>query len=93
MPIKEAVHNLTQSFLQRGDPMRQRGYGASPSATKDITASSSTEGKQVCRDSVRQPFVPETLGNGTGAVHTGNHQPTAYRLQQSPWSTLSTMCL
>jgi hypothetical protein len=58
--------------------MRQRGYGASPSATKDIATSSSSEGKQVRRDSVRQPVVPETLRNGTGAVHTGNHQPTDY---------------
>jgi hypothetical protein len=58
--------------------MRQRGYGAPPSATKDITTSLSSEGKQVRRNSVRQPFVPETLGNGTGAVHTGNHQPTDY---------------
>jgi hypothetical protein len=58
--------------------MRQRGYSASPSATKDIITSSSNEGKQVRRDSVRQPFVPGTLGNGTGAVHTGNHQLTDY---------------
>jgi hypothetical protein len=78
MPIKEAVHNLTHSFLQRGDQMRQRGYGASPSARKDITTSSSNEGKQVCKDSVRQPFIPKTLGNWTGTVPTGNHQPTDY---------------
>jgi hypothetical protein len=52
--------------------MRQTGYGASPSATKDITTSSSTEGKQVRRDSVRQPFESETLANGTGVVHAGN---------------------
>jgi hypothetical protein len=57
MSIKEAVHDLTHSFLQRGDPMRWRGYDASPSATKDITTSSSNEGKQVRIDSVRQPFL------------------------------------
>jgi hypothetical protein len=79
MPIKEAVHNLTHSFFQRGDPMRQRGYGASPSATNDITTSSSTDGnKQVRRDSVRQPFVPEPHAHGMGAVRTGDHQPTDY---------------
>jgi hypothetical protein len=78
MPIKEAVHNLTHSFLQRGDPMRQRGYGASPSATEDITTSSSNEGKQVRRDSVRQPFIPEAVAHGTGAVHTRIPQPIDY---------------
>jgi hypothetical protein len=74
MPIKEAVHNLTHLFLQRGEPMRQRGYGAPPSATKDITTSSSREGKQVRRDSVRQPFVPEPHAHGMGAVHSGVDQ-------------------
>jgi hypothetical protein len=58
--------------------MRQRGYGASPSATKNITTSSSTEGKQVRRDSVQQPFVPEPHAHGMGAVRTGNHHPTDY---------------
>jgi hypothetical protein len=61
MPIKEAVHNLTHSFLQRGEPMRQRGYGAPPSATKDITTSSSSEGKQVRRDSVHHSYLNDML--------------------------------
>jgi hypothetical protein len=33
MPLKDCIHNLTHSLLQRGDEMRQRGYGAPPSAT------------------------------------------------------------
>jgi hypothetical protein len=74
--MKEGIYNLTHSLLQRGDPMIQRGYGAPPSATKDISTSSSTESKQVRRDSVRQPFVPESHAHGTGAVHAGIPQPT-----------------
>jgi hypothetical protein len=59
--------------------MRPRGYGAPPSATKDITASSSQEGKQVRKDSVRQPYIPESLAHGTGAVHSGVDQtPIGY---------------
>jgi hypothetical protein len=34
MPMKDGIHNLTHSLLQRGNPMRKRGYGAPPSATK-----------------------------------------------------------
>ena len=37
MPLKECIHNLIHSLLQQGTPMRKRGYGVSPKATKDIT--------------------------------------------------------
>jgi hypothetical protein len=36
MPIKEGIHNLTHSLLQRGDDMRQRKCGPPLSATKGI---------------------------------------------------------
>jgi len=55
MPLKECIyiHNLTHSLLQRGAPMRKRGYGLSPSPTKDITTSSSVDGGGAVRkDSV-----------------------------------------
>jgi hypothetical protein len=51
MPMKDGIHNLTHSLLQRGDPMRKRGYGAPPSATKDITTSSSPDGRAIHKDS------------------------------------------
>jgi hypothetical protein len=78
MPLKEGIHNLTHSLLQRGDDMRQRKCGAPPSAIKDISTSCSQEGRQVQREAVRQPFVPEPLANGTGAVHAGIPQPIDY---------------
>jgi hypothetical protein len=37
MPLRLCINNLTHSLLQQGLDMRQRGYGAPPSATKDIT--------------------------------------------------------
>jgi hypothetical protein len=44
IPLRECINNLTHSLLQKGIDMRQRGYGAPPSATNDITTSSSGEG-------------------------------------------------
>jgi hypothetical protein len=51
--------------------MRKRGYGAPPSATKDISTSSSPDGRAVRKDSGRQPFNSPPSAQGTGAVHTG----------------------
>jgi hypothetical protein len=47
MPLRECINNLTHPFLQQGLDMRQRGYGAPPSATKDISTSSSGEGRSI----------------------------------------------
>jgi hypothetical protein len=71
MPLKECIHNLTHSLLQRGDPMRKRGPGAPPSATKDITTSSSMDGRAIRKDSIRRPFPSPVAAHGTGAVHAG----------------------
>ncbi|OEU06358.1 hypothetical protein FRACYDRAFT_254789 [Fragilariopsis cylindrus CCMP1102] len=50
MPLKECIHNLTHSLLQRGTPLRKRGYGGYPKATKDVTTSSSVDGRKVGSD-------------------------------------------
>jgi hypothetical protein len=54
MPLNKCIHNLTHSLLQRGDPMRKRGTGAPPNPTKDITTSSSVDGRKVRKDSKQQ---------------------------------------
>ena len=47
-----------------------RGYGATPNPTKDITTSSSVDGRKVRTDSVRQPFT----STPTPTVTTGTPQ-------------------
>jgi hypothetical protein len=89
--MKDGIHNLTHSLLQRGNPMRKRGYGAPPSATKDISTSSSSDGRAVRKDSGRQPLNSPPAANGTGAVHTGTPRSltsdvcnrTVYKQQQA----------
>ena len=71
MPLKECIHNLTHSLLQTGAPMRKRGYGWTPNPTKDITTSSSVDGRKVRSDSSRQPFTSPTGSTvQTGSLHT-----------------------
>jgi hypothetical protein len=77
MPLKEGIHNLTHSLLQRGDDMRLRKCGPPPSATKDIATSSSQEGRKVQTDSVQQAHIP-IYANGTGAVHASSPQAIDY---------------
>jgi hypothetical protein len=72
MPLRECINNLTHTLLQQGLHMRQRGYGAPPSATKDISTSSSGEGRSILSDSNRQPFETQPGPHGTGAIHTGS---------------------
>jgi hypothetical protein len=74
MPLKESIHNLTHSLLQRGDDMRLRKCPPAPSATKDITTSSSQEGRKVRTDSLRQAHKP-IYPHGAGGVHAGIPQP------------------
>jgi hypothetical protein len=76
MPLRECINNLTHSLPQQGLDMRQRGYGAPPSATKDISTSSSGEGRSIQSDSNRQPFETQPGPNGTGAVHIGSTSST-----------------
>jgi hypothetical protein len=73
MEVKDCIHNLTHSLLQRGDEMRKRKCGPPPGASKDISTSSSTEGKKVRTDSIQQIFA-----STTGAVHAALPQPIDY---------------
>jgi hypothetical protein len=81
MPLNKCIHNLTHSPLQRGDPMRKRGTGAPPNPTKDITTSSSVDGRAIRKDSKQQNFPSPPPAHGTGGVHTG-----------TPHSSASTSC-
>jgi hypothetical protein len=78
MPMKNGIHNLAHSLLQRGNPMRKRGYGAPPSATKDISTSYSPDGRAVRKDSGRQPFNSPPAAHGTGAVHIGTSRSLTF---------------
>jgi hypothetical protein len=95
MPMRECINNLTHSLLQQGLDMRQRGYGAPPSVTKDITTSSSGEGRSIRSDSNRPPFETQPGPHSTGAVHTGSTRtpvssitPRALYYQQAAFKTL-----
>ncbi|OEU05936.1 hypothetical protein FRACYDRAFT_257320 [Fragilariopsis cylindrus CCMP1102] len=84
MPLKECIHNLTHSLLQRGDSMRKRGSGAPPKATKDITTSSSVDGRKIRSDSVRQPFTsPTATVTGTPQTPASTITARALRYRQS----------
>jgi hypothetical protein len=71
MLLKDCIHNLTHSLLQRGDPMRKRGTGIPPNATKDTTTSSSVDGRTIRKDSKQQNFPSPPPARGTGGVHSG----------------------
>jgi hypothetical protein len=95
MPLRECINNLTHSLLQQGLEMRQRGYSAPPSATKDISISSSGEGRSIRSDSNCQPFETHPGPHETGALHTGTSQtpvstitPRALYYQQVTFKTL-----
>jgi hypothetical protein len=75
MELKPCINNLTHSLLQEGEEMRQRGYGAPPSATKDVTSTSSGEGRRIRSDSSR-PVFSSPAAHGTGAVQSGTPQST-----------------
>jgi hypothetical protein len=74
MPILNCIHNLTHSNLQRGEDIRQRGPGVPPSATKDITSTTSGDGRKVRSDSARQGFISPTNAHGSGAIAPGTPQ-------------------
>jgi hypothetical protein len=44
MEMKDCINNLTHSLLQQGEDIWQRSYGATPSATKDLTSTTSRDG-------------------------------------------------
>jgi hypothetical protein len=85
MELKDCINNVTHSLLQEGEDIRQRSYGAPPSVTKDLTSSTSTDGRAIRSDSKNQPFTSPTPAHGTGATHAGT--PT------TPGSALTPMGL
>jgi hypothetical protein len=58
MGLKPCINNLAHSLLQQGSEMRQRGSGAPPKATKDITISSSVDGRRARSDSIDNHLPP-----------------------------------
>jgi hypothetical protein len=61
--------------------MRQRGCGAPPNATKDISPSTSSDGRSIRKDSKKQRFsLAPAAAHGTNGVYTG-----------APHSTTSTV--
>ena len=69
MVMKDCINNLTHSLLQQGDEIRQQSYGAPPSATKDLTTTSSGDGRAIRSDAKNQPFTSPTASHGSGAIH------------------------
>jgi hypothetical protein len=83
MEMKDCINNLTHSLLQQGDEIRQRSYGAPPLPTKDLTTTSSGDGRATRADARNQPFTSPTASHGTGATHAGT--------PRTPGSTLTPM--
>jgi hypothetical protein len=54
MEMKDCINNLIHSLLQQGDDIRQRSYGAAPSATKDLTTTTSGDGRATRADAKNQ---------------------------------------
>ena len=76
MEMKDCINNLTHSLLQQGDEIRQRSYGAPPLPTKDLTTTSSGDGRATRADARNQPFTSPTPANGTGGTHAGTSSNT-----------------
>ncbi|OEU06056.1 hypothetical protein FRACYDRAFT_256571 [Fragilariopsis cylindrus CCMP1102] len=69
MIMRSCINDLTHSLLQQGSEIRTRGFGDAPSATKDITTtSSSLDGRKLRSDAFRQHFTSPTT------VHTATSQ-------------------
>ncbi|OEU11919.1 hypothetical protein FRACYDRAFT_245042 [Fragilariopsis cylindrus CCMP1102] len=71
MLMRSCINDLTHSLLQQGSEIRTRGFGDAPSATKDITTtSSSLDGRKLRSDAVRQHFTsPTATERQPGRVH------------------------
>jgi hypothetical protein len=69
MEMKDCINNLTHSLLQQGNDIRQRGYGAAPSATNDLTTSVGSDGRKKRTDANNQPFTSPAAAHGTGLEH------------------------
>jgi hypothetical protein len=76
MELKDCINNATHSLLQEGDDIRQRSYGPPPSVTKDLSSSTSSDGRAIRSDAKNQPFTSPTPAHGTGATHAGTSSNT-----------------
>ena len=81
MLMRSCINDLTHSLLQQGSEIRTRGFGDAPSATKDITTtSSSLDGRKLRSDAVRQHFTSPTA-TVTGTPQTPASAITARALR------------
>jgi hypothetical protein len=69
MELKDCINDLTHSLLQQGDDMRQRTCGAPPSATKNLTSTTSGDSGTTQADAKNQPFT-KIPGAHAGTPHT-----------------------
>jgi hypothetical protein len=83
MEMKDCINNLTHSLLQQGDEIRQRSFGFPPLPTKDLTTSSSGDGRATRADARNQPFMSPTVSHVSGAIHADT--------PRTPGSTLTPM--
>jgi hypothetical protein len=74
MELKDCINNVTHSLLQEGEDIRQRSYSAPPSVTKDLTSTSSGDGRAIRSDAKNQPFASPIPAHGTGGQHAGTPQ-------------------
>jgi hypothetical protein len=95
MEMKDCINNLTHSLLQQGDEIRQRSYGAAPSATKDLTSTNSADGRKKRADAKDQPWSPPPGAHGTGAIQAGTPRtpsstftPSGLHKQQAAFNKL-----
>jgi hypothetical protein len=76
MELKDCINNLTHSLLQQGEGMRQRQPGCPPSASKDLTFSTSGCEQATRSDAKNQPFLSTPGAHGTGAINGGTVRTT-----------------
>jgi hypothetical protein len=77
------IGNRKSGPVRGTPPTRQYSYGAAPSAAKDLTTTSSGDGRAIRSDAKNQPFTSPTASNGTGATHADT--------PRTPGSTLTPM--
>ncbi|OEU06161.1 hypothetical protein FRACYDRAFT_256066 [Fragilariopsis cylindrus CCMP1102] len=88
MLMRSCINDLTHSLLQQGSEIRTRGFGDAPSATKDITTtSSSLDGRKLRSDAVRQHFTsPTATVSGTPQTPASSITARALRYRQSDFN-------
>jgi hypothetical protein len=87
---KDCINNLTHSLLQQGDDIRQRSYvyGARSGPTKDLTSTSSGDGRKKRADAKLR-----TNHQHPQQLLMGRANPCWYSLEHNTAATLSGMGL